>query len=141
MVIQGERLVKEVQAEFMNAYPFLKIEFFRNGVTRELMHTKQKLVNINARLKDIAILRKSEGLLDVNDNVTVEGLEKEFMDQFGLAVEVFRRSGNIWLETTMTDNWTLKQQNEHGREITIGKKDSSTYINNDDYELNRDADH
>jgi hypothetical protein len=25
----------------------------------------------------------------------------------------------LWLETTMTDNWTLQKQNENGREVSI----------------------
>ena len=52
--------------------------------------------------------------------MTVTDFENALMDQFGLSAQVFRRSGNIWLETTITDYWTLKQQNEHGREITVG---------------------
>ena len=65
--------------------------------------------------------------------------EKIFKDQFSLAVQVFRRSGNLWLETTMTDNWTLRQQNEHGREISTDNKKND--LGKDDYELSRDADH
>jgi len=45
-------------------------------------------------------------------------LEKSFYDRFDMLVQVSRKSGSIWLETTMTDNWTLKQQNDHGRELS-----------------------
>ncbi|MEI9910895.1 MAG: hypothetical protein WDO71_15215 [Bacteroidota bacterium] len=50
--------------------------------------------------------------------MTVGQLEDIFQKQFGLQVQVSRRSGTLWLETTMTDNWTLKQQNDHGRELS-----------------------
>jgi hypothetical protein len=69
--------------------------------------------------------------------MTVTDFENALMDQFGLSAQVFRRSGNLWLETTITDYWTLKQQNEHGREITIGRNQPDN-LDKLDYELNRD---
>lgn len=68
----------------------------------------------------------------------VSELEKLFKDKFKLAVQVFRKSGNLWLETTMTDNWSLLQQNNHGREISTNK---ITDPKPDDFDLTRDADH
>ncbi len=40
----------------------------------------------------------------------------------------------------MTDNWTLNKQNEHGREISTDSK-RKTDAQENDYELNRDANH
>jgi hypothetical protein len=70
--------------------------------------------------------------------MSVADLEKAFMNKFGLLTQVFRRSGNIWLETSITDGWSLRQQNALGREITTGKKTEDK--DEDDYDLNRDAD-
>ena len=79
-----------------------------------------------------------DGDIQINEEMKVIELEKLFKDKFKLAVQVFRKSGNLWLETTMTDNWTLAQQNNHGREISTGKNINTQ---TDDYDLNRDADH
>jgi len=89
-------------------------------------------------LKDASTSKKMEGELLIDDVMTVSDLESTFRNQFGLAAQVFRRSGNIWLETSITNGWTLKQQNDHGREITIGKRPDSRDEN--EYELNRDQD-
>jgi hypothetical protein len=96
--------VGEIQTEFNRTYPFLKIEFQqkRNGRT--------SLEKINEKLP--------EGIIEMDDSTTVEELQKSFWTLFGLNMQVFRRSGNIWLETTMTDHWTLQQQNQHGKEIS-----------------------
>lgn len=59
-----------------------------------------------------------EGDLSVFDSMTVGQLEKSFLEKFGMLVQVSRKSGSVWLETTMTDSWTLKQQNDHGRELS-----------------------
>ena len=55
-----------------------------------------------------------EGDLKVNGEMEVSKLEQAFEKKYGLHVQVFRRSGNIWLQTTKTDSWTLEAQNRKG---------------------------
>ena len=68
----------------------------------------------------------------------VEELERILKKDFGLRAQVFRKSGNLWLETTMTDGWTLAQQNYHGKELSTTEKTRDVP---EEYDLNRDADH
>lgn len=110
--ILQSRTLKEAQDEFNSAYPFLRIEFYRNtepGFAR--IHLKNSMMLTAAGLK-------RNGDIEINDLMTVGELENIFKEKFGLQVQVSRRSGTLWLETTMTDNWTLKQQNDHGRELS-----------------------
>ena len=124
--ISQHKTLGETQKEFNKAYPFLKIEFYRNtepGFARRHLNNSMSLT--------AAGLRKN-GELELSDLMTVGELENQFAENFGLTVQVSRRSGNLWLETTMTDKWTLKQQNDHGRELsepttTIFKKDDIDY--------------
>jgi hypothetical protein len=136
LLINGDKLVREVQQEFTGAYPFLKIEFIKNAD----VHTNhvQNLILHNQKLSDAWVYKKAEGNLLIDDRMSVTDLENAFMDQFGLKTQVFRKSGNIWLETSVTDSWTLKQQNDYGREITTGKKAGDRDEN--DYELHRNED-
>jgi len=136
--IYGERLITDVQRQFASAYPFLKIEFFKNGDALKALNPRHKQIAHNLKLKDAWSPQKAEGDLLIDDVMTVSDLESTFKEQYGLTAQVFRRSGNIWLETSITNGWTLKRQNDHGREITIGKRPDSQDEN--DYELNRDAD-
>lgn len=46
----------------------------------------------------------------------VSELESVFTETFGLSVQVFRKLGNVWLQTTTTDNWTLAEQNQKASE-------------------------
>jgi hypothetical protein len=116
--INGERAISEIQKDFSTVYPFLKLEFFRNGHFRRDRYPLHKLIPHHVQLKDAWFWKKDKGSLEVSDSMSVTDFESALMDEFGLSAQVFRRSGNLWLETTMTDNWTLKQQNEHGREIS-----------------------
>jgi len=130
-------MISEIQKEFCAVYPFLKIEFFKNGNTRKDRYPANNLIPRNQLLKTAWHWKKDKGSLNIDDDMTVTDFENALIDQFGLSVQVFRRSGNLWLETTITDYWTLKQQNDHGREITVGHNSGNNY-NNFDYELNRD---
>jgi hypothetical protein len=116
LYILSNRTISDVQQDFNKAYPFLKIEFYKNiepGFSRKHL---QHSTNIKA-----AGL-KTEGHLEIADKMTVGQLENTFKEKFGLSVQVSRKSGILWLETTMTDNWTLKQQNDHGRELSQYEK-------------------
>lgn len=121
--ISGERSIREIQNDFSNAYPFLKIEFFKNGLKRLNQYPAHLKIENQRKLKDSWHWKKDSGQLSLSDAMTVLALESAFIDEFGLSVQVFRKSGNIWLETIMTDHWTLKQQNDHGREISCGRKE------------------
>lgn len=77
----------------------------------------------------------TDGTLEIDENMKVQDLEKQFQEQFSLAVQVFRKSGPVWLETTMTDNWTLSQQNKHGSELSTDKPPKKDI---EDFDLNRD---
>jgi hypothetical protein len=50
--------------------------------------------------------------------MTVNELEQRFKSQFGLNIQVFRKHGKTWIETTVTDNWTLFKQNEEGKTLS-----------------------
>ncbi len=135
MQISIHKSIADVKREFSGKYPFLKLEFFsrrRNGDARHLPFLSEDLL-----LSELHPLPK-EGKIDIKGSVTIRELEKKLAEEFQLQAQVFRRSGNVWLETTMTDGWTLAHQNEHGRDISLVGKSPNTGTG--DYELNRGAD-
>ena len=132
--IAPERLISEVQKEFNAEFPYLKLEFFDSrSFVRSSPAGKHQLPQ-HLRLGD-GFRQLKYGDITVQERMKVSELENIFRKQFNMAVQVYRRSGNLWLETTMTDNWTLEQQNNHGMEITTGKKPTG---HNPDYDLERD---
>jgi hypothetical protein len=50
--------------------------------------------------------------------MTVTELESRFNTIYGLSVQLFRKSGRAWLETTVTDGWTLEEQNNEGEALS-----------------------
>ena len=117
-ILKG-RTVGELQHDFNKAYPFLRVDIIKEIKGNNGPIIKQRLT----RNIDLAAAGKlKEGMLELGDYMTVGQLEKIFREQFGINVQVSRKSGPVWLETTVTDTWTLRQQNEHGRELSIPAK-------------------
>jgi glycerol-3-phosphate O-acyltransferase len=136
--ISKTRTFKELQQDFNNLFPFLKIEFFKRGHAIEEGSNAQKMIR-SSQLQDVTGSVKEEGLLEIQPTMTVADFEQTLLNRFGLAIQVFRKSGNLWLETTMTDQWSLKQQNEHGREIS-SPAENTPQSATPDYELTRGED-
>ena len=110
--------ISEIQNQFNRMFPFLKIEFFKNRNLSASKFPAGQLIPPNRTIGE-GQRAISDGTLEIDDNMKVQDLEKQFKDQFSLAVQVFRKSGPVWLETTMTEGWTLKQQNQHGSELSF----------------------
>ncbi len=111
--ISNNRTILEVQHDFNHQYPFLKLEFYKEKPMQPIQikeHLPQSVLLKYAGLK-------TNGYIDINNETTVNELEKMFVEQFGLLAEVSRNSGGVWLKTTMTNNWSLRKQNEYGQEI------------------------
>jgi hypothetical protein len=112
--IDIENTTESVNAQFNAVYPFLRIGFFKEPHAFGKSNGKNKVINDSMKIGQIKRSIQS-GIIEINGNTTVWELENSFQKHFGLNVQVFRKSGNIWLETTATDNWTLQQQNEQGK--------------------------
>ncbi len=115
MIITDSSLLRDLQADFNLQFPYLKIEFYQG------QHQAHEASAPNSRIEtdhSVAIAREShqDGEFNINEGMTVNEVENLFYDYYGLNVQVFRRSGNIWLQTTSTDDWTLEEQNKKGRQ-------------------------
>ena len=116
MVIDGKQTTATLQKEFNKNFPFLKIEFFREPCIKGKGNSKDKMIMTNEVISRLQ-RKKQFGKISFTNQTMVRELEENFLDKFGICMQVFRKSGNVWLETTSTDDWTLEQQNEEGKSI------------------------
>jgi hypothetical protein len=108
------QFIRVVEKEFNRIYPFLKIEFAKNG------DGKPDALANEGPDDDILRSRANHLLLDelkIGDAMKVSELEAALQQAFDSPVQVLRKSGNFWIGTRMTRDLTLKQQNDHGREL------------------------
>jgi hypothetical protein len=121
LTIKDDRKISEVQESFNTSFPYLKLEFFKkmHGV-KELSPLKG-MIDSDRTIGQIRTIH-SDGFITVTPKMTVAELEQEFGRIFGLSAQVFRKSGKMWIETTVTDKWTLEQQNSEGEALTVEQK-------------------
>ncbi|HWY36293.1 MAG TPA: hypothetical protein VNX68_16730, partial [Nitrosopumilaceae archaeon] len=117
IAINDKRKISAIQEEFNQLFPFLKLEFFAKPHKAGGAPSKKIMKHPSKTLSECRTIH-SKGNITITPNITVTDLEQEFGDIYGLGVQVFRKSGKVWLETTVTDSWTLKEQNSQGESLS-----------------------
>ena len=132
--IHRQRFIKEVQKEFGNAWPYLKIDYGqRGGMGRSIEPEGDGSSNDRdngegqqtGESSEREMIREAAKELLWHDfaltgDTLVSELEILLQYEFGLPLQIYRKSGNLWLETRMTRHWTIRQQNQQGAEIARG---------------------
>lgn len=115
--ILPESKLKNIQSVFQDSFPFLKLEFYGKAHLSGEGNSNTSLINLNYALKELNEDAQAFNW-EISESMTVTELEKSFFEQTGISAQVFRKSGRSWLQTISTDNWTLGEQNERGKEMT-----------------------
>ncbi len=115
--VTDNRKICDIQNEFNEKFPFLKLEFFALISEKGEKGEKIRQIEISRKLGEAGRGIK-KGEIKIHPKLTVCELESAFREKFGILVQVFRKSGKMWLQSTVTDSWTLKEQNEHGEALS-----------------------
>jgi hypothetical protein len=113
--LTATKTIAEVQEEFNRVYPYLRLEFFSQP------HQAYKGSPAESKITDrhltIGHLRQVDhnGAVYIEPDMLVLQVERLFENEFGLHVQVVRKSGAKWLATSMTDDLTLEDQNTRGK--------------------------
>lgn len=110
--LSSESNLRDVNREFQNQFPFLKLTFYRQEHQPEQTSLFGTKLSSKTTLKNISTLLP--GYINIDPMDTVAEVEQRFQNKFGLPVQIFRRTGDVWVETVQTDNLTLLKQNSLG---------------------------
>lgn len=114
--ITEQQQVHDLKKQFNHCFPFLKIECFHQGHAESTGTSKKAMIDSNTPLKDLSL--KQFGTFTIDPSMSVNAFEQNMASVFGLNLHVFRRSGNLFIETTATDDWTLKAQNDEAKAMS-----------------------
>jgi hypothetical protein len=112
-VNQGSTL-GEIQKDFRDMYPYLKLEFYKRIQTGSHRASSKDRLQANY-LPGRINTGRVYAAIDISPQRSAGELENDILDTLGVSAQVLRRSGNIWIQTTDTDKWSLRLQNEEGR--------------------------
>jgi hypothetical protein len=113
MQINPNRTIAEIQEEFHSIFPGLKLAFYKKGHLDHEGSPRKLTYEASLVLAQISPELQA-GDVDLRPTKTVADLEAEMESRFGLHVQIFRRSNDLWLQTSVTDDWTLEVQNRKG---------------------------
>jgi len=114
----NRQFIRELEKAFTGRYPYLKMELPKNG--SRWLTAEEEGIDAEKWQRQAQDILTNE--INIADDLTVGDLESRLKDLLNTPVVVLRRSGSTWIATTMTRQWTLKQQNDHGRDLADGAK-------------------
>ncbi len=121
--ITDGQTIAEVQEQFHYIFPFLKIDFFEKDLS-DANKTNKPVVNTGRLLGEFRPAKNETSSIWLDKFIKVNELERYINSTYRLQAQVFRRSRNVWLETTITNNWTLEEQNKQGEMLTMKTNDT-----------------
>jgi hypothetical protein len=116
--ISDKVTIADLQKEFNSEFPFLKIEFFDIPHTKSARMSRSHMYPANRTLGSCR-KKHNEGIIEITADDSVEKLESLLWNEFGLSSEVFRKTGNLWIETSLSNSWTLRLQNDEGKVFSM----------------------
>ncbi len=120
--IHDTNSLSSVQQAFNSMFPYLKIEFFTN--LKSVSGRFQRKV-IEKYIQTFGQHKKTDSIdpIVISPEMTIADLDQQLQTAFGMSVKLYRYSGRLWLETSVTDNWTLEQQNKEGQALSFRNGD------------------
>ncbi|CAN5589391.1 hypothetical protein BH10BAC3_BH10BAC3_32830 [soil metagenome] len=116
LYIEKGNPTEEIAKQFNFYYPYLKIEFYNKPFVKQQHASKKDSAETNSRFGPLAQFN-STGIINISGNRTVRELEFDIAS-LGLYGQVLRKSGHMWIETVLTNDWTLQHQNYEGEQIS-----------------------
>jgi hypothetical protein len=117
LIITPSDSLKKVQETFEKQYPFLKIEFFRGEHEVGELSSEREKIDSQFTFSDVTSIADLFEI-SLSGKTTVAEFEQSFRHLPDLSVQVYRKSGRVYLETATTDAWTLEEQNTKGKEMS-----------------------
>ena len=106
----------DTQTAFHTAFPWLKLAFFsRSHEKNHNSNAKFMITDTHLTLSEVSGFT-GEAILAIEGNMPAWEVEKLIETATGLHVQIFRKSGPVWLETGITDEMTLDQQSARAQE-------------------------
>lgn len=124
--LNSRTTIGQVQDEFHSAFPYLQLAFYSKA--HKAFELSPEEARITDRAQTVGHLRETphDGPLYIEPDMMVWQLERLFETEFGLHVQVLRKSRGQWLQTSQTDNVTLEDQDARGRLYDVDEVEENT---------------
>lgn len=108
--------IRQLQECFSVSFPYLKLEFFDKPHGWGEKSSEAHCYDPSYRLSTVCTGYFEEGEIVAKPWAKAGEIESFLSERFGLYSQVYRRNGSGWIQTAGTDDLTLFEQNEIGKE-------------------------
>ena len=119
--IHPDKKLKDINNAFKLVYPFLKLEFFSHSHQWQEGNIELQRLNQQLTVDEATGHQSVSGYIEIHYWQKTGVLEMNFLKQFKLAVQVYRKYGDQWIQTSGTDELSLEEQNEAGMRVDMLK--------------------
>ena len=119
MYIANDKTLFQLKQEFNRKFPLLTLEFYARPHGKDEVSFKADELDDELTVSEAR--RNTSGLtgeISLRGNRKVSRLEEELLKKYGLSVQVFFRSGTCRYQTTLSDNSTLSQLQQRGKQTS-----------------------
>ncbi len=117
ITIEDNRKILDIQEEFNKQFPFLRIGFLSTPKLQNRSAIHKIVHYTNLTIGECRSIHNT-GQISIEGLMTVTELQKQFKETYGLNIQLLRKSVNVWLDTSVTDSWTLIEQNQQGEALS-----------------------
>ena len=114
--ITGQKMLKTINAEFQEAFPYLRLAFCSKEDWKKANSTGGTIYDLdkNQRLSAVRIKNEGSGEISVHGRTLVKNLEKAFYDTYGICCQVCYndKDGNRYYTSGSEDSKSLTQLNK-----------------------------
>lgn len=113
--ITVNKTLGDIKKEFTEAWPHLMLGFYSKAhAENKGSNAKFMITDDHLTVGELGAGIKEDATLTLEANMPVREVERLLEEIFGLHTQIFRHSGSVWLQTTVSDKLTLEQQEERG---------------------------
>jgi hypothetical protein len=108
--------IGDLKKQFNQNFEAVRIEFYHHSHKDRSASAKEDQIKDQVALKDLIKTGKSIHL-EFDRTIKISELEQIFEQDFGLHIQIFRKYGESWLQTTLSDHWSLQMAEIAAKEL------------------------
>lgn len=108
--------IGDLKKQFNQNFDSVRVEFYRHGHKDRSASAKEDQLKDDVVLKDLINTGKTIHV-EFDRTIKISELEQIFEQDFGLHIQIFRKYGDAWLQTTLSDHWTLQMAEIAAKEL------------------------
>ena len=118
MKIYLNKTIAEIKKDFNTFFPGLSLSFYKKPHKEREGSSPKEEISEDMAITNIVDFADEE-YIEINPDMSVMEFESNMQEKYKLSIQVFRKSKDLWLQTSATDHWSLNLQNEKGLKSEI----------------------